>query len=207
MFCLYIIPTTLFFIAKDESKVVAELIESMILYSAAIRMLTQAEITNEMINSANEILNYWAANRENLWTTGSMTFKAHESCHLPKQVKLHGPLSTHSAFAGESTIGMIGKNISCLVMEVSAKQIAERMALRQTSIWWLEKNGSSDVKGLLNIDCAIKNSRSYAPSEDLLQFLSINVPNYVILEEVRINGYILNGFKKAKCNIANHSKK
>uniref|UniRef100_A0A914PFW7 Transposase domain-containing protein n=1 Tax=Panagrolaimus davidi TaxID=227884 RepID=A0A914PFW7_9BILA len=171
LFCFYIVPAVMPYIASMETnEKLGPLIESIVIYTAAIRMLTQSRITKNMITAAEEILNFWASNRKNLWGASAMTFKCHENLHLPQQVLMHGPLSTHSAFSGESAIGRIGKFISCLNMEVSVKQIAERINFQKVSTSWLDKHGSPQLKKYFNFDSPAFYS-NFKASENVENFL------------------------------------
>uniref|UniRef100_A0AC34G8W5 Uncharacterized protein n=1 Tax=Panagrolaimus sp. ES5 TaxID=591445 RepID=A0AC34G8W5_9BILA len=172
LFCLYIVPTLLPYIASLETdQKLSPYIESMMIYTSAIRLLVQSRVNNDEINAAETILNFWHQNRQALWGIKAMTFKAHENLHLANQVRIHGPLSTHSAFAGESAIGQIGKFISCYRMEVSVKQIAERLSLKQASRGWLDKNGSPDVKRYFNFNVTQSEKKVSDPAAEVLTFL------------------------------------
>uniref|UniRef100_A0A914Y122 Uncharacterized protein n=1 Tax=Panagrolaimus superbus TaxID=310955 RepID=A0A914Y122_9BILA len=197
LFCLYIVPTVLLCVAASETEQIMELIESMVLYSGAVRILTQAQITEDMISSANDLLNHWAKNRALLWSKSAMTFKAHENLHLPKQVLLHGPLSTHSAFAGESAIGKLGENITCHNATVSVKQIAERMDLLRSSTVWLDKYGHPKLKAhfKFNDDVVQIERRIVQPHETITQFLSSCISNYSFVGEITVNGFSICPFQ------------
>uniref|UniRef100_A0A914YZQ4 Transposase n=1 Tax=Panagrolaimus superbus TaxID=310955 RepID=A0A914YZQ4_9BILA len=196
--CLYVVPTVLLHIASTESTNIAELIDSMIQYSAAIRILSEAKINAEMIEQSDKILNYWSKNRARLWTETAMTFKVHENLHLPQQTLMHGPLATYSAFAGESCIGEIGKDVSCYNIEVTVKQIAERLELRRASVLWLDKHGSSKVKSYFNYGNT--NSKTKIPkiTEEIDQFLKDNLNTWTLCGEITVAGFAIAPFFKSE---------
>uniref|UniRef100_A0AC34FS42 Uncharacterized protein n=1 Tax=Panagrolaimus sp. ES5 TaxID=591445 RepID=A0AC34FS42_9BILA len=201
LFGLYVVPTILFYLASKESATVSQLLENMILYSSAIRILTEQRITPEMINDANEILKYWAKGRRDLWTVSAMTFKAHENLHLVQQVLTHGPLSTHSAFAGESAIGQLGKNISCYNPQVSATQIAERMSLQRASNAWLIKNGTPEVNKYFTNHIIHRRNRKFDPVVEVKDYFAINSMNGLYHAEIQVRGFSIS--PSTKTNILN----
>uniref|UniRef100_A0A914ZDA9 YqaJ viral recombinase domain-containing protein n=1 Tax=Panagrolaimus superbus TaxID=310955 RepID=A0A914ZDA9_9BILA len=158
-----------------------------------------------MVTLASAILKEWASQRAALWGNKTMTFKTHQALHLAEKVLQHGPLSTHSAFSGESAIGRIGKNISCYSMEISVKQICERMDLEYASLDWIETHCKADVKQMFKLIPTNPKRRTQKPSEEVENFLNLQDPEYLLHGEISILGFSLCPYWKtgsADCYVA-----
>uniref|UniRef100_A0A7E4ZR20 DUF659 domain-containing protein n=1 Tax=Panagrellus redivivus TaxID=6233 RepID=A0A7E4ZR20_PANRE len=118
---------------------------SMLKFSAALHLLVQNEVSNDDLATAKAILEDWYKERAKIWSPAAHTYKAHEMMHITDQIKVHGPLHKHSAFAGENIVGVVGRLISCKTSTVSAKQIRERLSLLRKTQEWARLNGDERV--------------------------------------------------------------
>uniref|UniRef100_A0AC35G9T6 Uncharacterized protein n=1 Tax=Panagrolaimus sp. PS1159 TaxID=55785 RepID=A0AC35G9T6_9BILA len=205
LFTIYVIPSVFIYLSSSQPPNLKPLLDSMIKYVAAIRLLINSKITPNMISFASDLLKDWSSQRAHLWGDKTMTFKTHQALHLVEQVVQHGPLSTHSAFYGESAIGRLGKNISCFSIEVSVKQICERMVMEHASLGWIEEHSQADLKKMFKLTTDNLKRKTQQPSEDVEKFLKLQNIAYVVLGEIVISGFSICPFWKsgsADCYVA-----
>ncbi|XP_022101244.1 uncharacterized protein LOC110984916 isoform X2 [Acanthaster planci] len=73
----------------------------------AVFLLLQKSVSEADVNRADILLYSFVAHMQLLYGRGSMTFNIHSLTHLPKGVKMCGPLWTHSCFPFETANGKI----------------------------------------------------------------------------------------------------
>jgi hypothetical protein len=76
--------------------------ENIVKYICFIRLLTKVKISTEDINKANQLINEFCPEFENLYGTTNMSYNLHVQLHLAEQCELIGGLNMASCFAGES---------------------------------------------------------------------------------------------------------
>ena len=135
-------------------------VENFMRLSLAIRLLSEFNVPEELVNYAEKQIEIFFRNFLTLFSVESQSFNFHAVRHLPEQVKMLGPLWLHSAFSYESANHMLIRTV-----KGSIKQ-PDKIVYNFLTSQFCEQNSS---------DCKTINTELYTKlSAECLHFATVN---------------------------------